>query len=166
MKNLLKSFIQKIPSSTLKIVSVGGSPCEKNTKIRYQVCGKSTTTQDAPDKLLHDLFQIKGFSPEDSDLILALHNAEKNSPNFKIRNIFFSENIEEFEVEDLRNGVTLTMAPEVILESNELIQQFTHAEALALYHCLVSRKIRDEKKLMKTKKLTTASNFYVVKNEK
>lgn len=166
IKILFQRFLQKIPSSTLQIIDIDGSPGGKNTKIRYQVCGKSITNKDTPEKLLHDLFQVKGFSSEDSDLILALYNAEKNSPNFKIKNILFSDAGEEFKVEDLKNGFTLTMTPDSIFESNELVQQFTYTDILILYHCLVNNKTRNEKKSIKMKKLTTAPSFYVVKNEK
>lgn len=160
---LFKRFKTFIPSYPFKIINHFGNTFKKNILIRYQVSGKSSMIEERPEKLVLDLAYIKGFSKIDSNLILELFIAEAKAPSFKIKNIFFEENTEKFEIEDLRANRTMLLTASSILQSEELIQQFGHKDFLTIYHLFNTHSLRDEKmQLNQMKSIMKNGNLYVI----
>ena len=140
IKKLIVKFRLKIeqltPCFSSKIIKVSGNPEDKDVKIHYQVCGKSTVVETTPKDLFDNLAQIQGFSKEDSELIIYLDANKNKEPRFKMRHIHFDSNAEELEIEDTRNQYLFTLTIEQLFESPSFIQHFSAQDILIIYAIL------------------------------
>lgn len=124
------------PVNTFKIVSITGTPQDKNTQVIYQVSGKSTISTERPEILIRELMHIRGFSKEDSIFIHNLLVAEVLSCDFRILSIMFDDDYVKFEIEDIRSKYTLQLTTEEIVESNTILKKFSHADLAMIYYQL------------------------------
>lgn len=168
IKKLIVKFRFKIeqltPSFSSKIIKVTGTQENKDVKIHYQVCGKSTVVETTPKDLFDNLAQIQGFSKEDSRLIIHFYMGENKEPNLKIRHINFDSNTEGLEIEDLRNGYVFTLTIEQLFESESLIRDFSTKDLLILYSILVNFLQRRETLQIKPLTLNQNQIPYVINN--
>lgn len=169
MTNWIKRFIVKFqskmeqlaPCFSSKIIKVTENP---NVKIHYQVCGKSTVVEATPKDLFDNLAQIQGFSNEDSKLIIYLYTNENKEYNLKIKQINFSAEEEELEIEDMRNKYIFTLTIEQLSESPSLIQNFSAKDSLIIYSTLSNFLQRKEMLLIKPPTSNHSKIPYVINN--
>lgn len=134
IKQTLREFSSDYP---FKIVEILGDPNNKNTRIAYQVNGKSTVVTDNPEKLVDELMYLKSFSKKDAELVYGLAVAERMSPAFRVIAILFEEDAVKFDIEDLLLCCTYLLTPEEILNSRDLIKHFSDEDIIKIYfQCL------------------------------
>jgi len=156
----IKQIFNVISSQyAFKVVEILGSPEDKNTKIAYQVNGKSTVVTDTPSQLVNQLMHLKGFSKKDSELIYNLDMSEKTYPSFRIIAILF-ENLVKFEIRDLRLLRTYYLTAEEILSEPNMIDYFSNHDVLRIYfQCLKDNE--QAEKILRTNNLKTTETRYI-----
>lgn len=165
IKNFLSRVSANIPGDTLRIIGFEGSPEQKNTKIRYQICGKSVVSQELLRTLVPELVRIRGFSPADSHQLFTLFVAEYQAPSFKIRSVIFSEDEDEFEIEHLQESYLFTTTAASLFETPEILREFSHTEALMIQKSFSDKLQKSERQSIKDRSLShSRGNFHVIKN--
>lgn len=163
----LKKIREAYPISTFRVVDVSGEPHHKNINIIYQVSGKSTIASEKPEKLIHELMQIRGFSREDGILIYNLLMAEKCVPDFRILSIQFESDPVKFEIEDVRSKYTLLLAAEEIVASRNTVEKLSHDDLAMVYFQLLKENEATQKYLKEQHQKISqyeASGIYFLKN--
>lgn len=111
---------QKKDKTAFKVVSVSGAPATHDAVIKYQLQGKSTISEDTAKALFDELAQIKGFSKNDSNLIIEMTLTQLLTPKHKIIAYDFSENDIIVSIQDVEQDIILQLSPQEILSITEI----------------------------------------------
>jgi hypothetical protein len=148
LKKFLVDLFSSTPLYSFKIAGVRVDPNNKHTEVTYQVSGKSTVINDMPANLLSELMILKGFSKDDSNLILNLFIEEQKYPSYKIKNMVFSHEDIEFEIQDLKSNSIIRITSEMLIEHKDFLKQFSYSDLLILNYYYLQIINKKEKKAM------------------
>lgn len=162
----LKKRFNKLLSSEkedgFKLINIRGEPEHKNVLITYQVCGKATSVDEAPGKLVDDLMFLKGFTKEDSEIIYGLAVKERESPSYKVFSILFDEDGSCLCVKDVKLDICFKIRTSDIFEHDsaflDKIDSTTLQSVLALYY---SEYFQAQSNILKQNKKNYAENSYL-----
>lgn len=160
---LLNKISNKAPSHSLRLISVEGSPSKMNTEIRYQVCGTLTTAQEKIGRVVEDLISIKGFSKNESEIILSLFIEEKTTPTLEITHIFFFRTGVEFKIRDIESNIFFVLPPSSIFENESILNKFCKNDIIKIYHVIAESEIKNEVETRARNKSRSARKLHIIK---
>lgn len=163
---LIKLFRTKKSSRqhALKITGVKGSPTTHDTKIYYQVCGKSVVSADTPRKLVAALGKVEGFSDTDTQLILDLLITEFKSPHYRLVETAYHKNNITIRLKDIRNNHLLTLTPQQIIGSNEIKKGLSVDTLEQVMYFFYKQQILREKQILSKSHNIRKIKFHVYSN--
>jgi hypothetical protein len=157
LKKLFAFWQHLLPDCTFRVIDIIGSPEQKNTTIIYQVVGKATVNQDKPLDLFNQFLSLKGFSEKDSKIICELAIAEKLSPTYKIKRVFFEGDHAKFEIIEAGTPYTFIVSAEEVLESDKFCAKLSIQDLRVVYYQYQVDQISKMKSIMKNADIKKSS---------
>jgi hypothetical protein len=132
-------------------------------KIRYQSIGKASYAEEGVQELVNSLVHLQGFSDEDSCIILAASQQQKNVPPLLLESVTFNENGPILLVRDLDLNEQISMDIMTLYENLEIIGQFNNQDGKAIAMLLLNHLIQKENKIKATSIKEIGSNVIQIR---